>query len=122
MIAANVLSKEEFPDFDDETGILPKVDDEEGKMLFYPFIMQPVYVPVYLSLCNHNTHVLLIDHVYCHADEDLEIELVEEEPPFLRGHTKQSMDMSPVKIVKVQYTSKSSPCAVSCDVNECSVY
>lgn len=36
MIAANVLSKEEFPDFDDETGILPKVDDEEGKTLFYP--------------------------------------------------------------------------------------
>lgn len=35
------------------------------------------------------------------TDEDLEIELVEEEPPFLRGHTKQSMDMSPVKIVKV---------------------
>uniref|UniRef100_A0A8C5S403 ATP-dependent RNA helicase DHX8 n=1 Tax=Laticauda laticaudata TaxID=8630 RepID=A0A8C5S403_LATLA len=62
MIAANVLSKEEFPDFDEETGILPKVDDEE--------------------------------------DEDLEIELVEEEPPFLRGHTKQSMDMSPIKIVK----------------------
>ncbi|MBW00905.1 ATP-dependent RNA helicase DHX8, partial [Eschrichtius robustus] len=29
MIAANVLSKEEFPDFDEETGILPKVDDEE---------------------------------------------------------------------------------------------
>lgn len=27
---------------------------------------------------------------------------MEEEPPFLRGHTKQSMDMSPVKIVKVQ--------------------
>uniref|UniRef100_A0A8C7L6Z0 ATP-dependent RNA helicase DHX8 n=1 Tax=Oncorhynchus kisutch TaxID=8019 RepID=A0A8C7L6Z0_ONCKI len=62
MIAANVLSKEEFPDFDEETGILPKIDDEE--------------------------------------DQDLEIELVEEEPPFLRGHTKQSMDMSPVKIVK----------------------
>lgn len=37
------------------------------------------------------------------SDEDLEIELVEEEPPFLRGHTKQSMDMSPVKIVKVQH-------------------
>lgn len=34
MIAANVLSKEEFPDFDDETGILPKVDDEEGMMIF----------------------------------------------------------------------------------------
>lgn len=33
MIAANVLSKEEFPDFDEETGILPKVDDEEGNWL-----------------------------------------------------------------------------------------
>lgn len=33
MIAANVLSKEEFPDFDEETGILPKVDDEEGSLL-----------------------------------------------------------------------------------------
>lgn len=32
MIAANVLSKEEFPDFDEETGILPKVDDEEGSV------------------------------------------------------------------------------------------
>lgn len=40
--------------------------------------------------------------VPCLSDEDLEIELVEEEPPFLRGHTKQIMDMSPVKIVKVQ--------------------
>ena len=42
MIAANVLSKEEFPDFDDETGILPKVDDEEGKKLFCPPITEPV--------------------------------------------------------------------------------
>lgn len=41
----------------------------------------------------------------CLSDEDLEIELVEEEPPFLRGHTKQSMDMSPVKIVKVVQNS-----------------
>ena len=30
MIAANVLSKEEFPEFDEETGILPNIDDEEG--------------------------------------------------------------------------------------------
>lgn len=45
---------------------------------------------------------MLTDVVYYNSDEDLEIELVEEEPPFLRGHTKQSMDMSPVKIVKVQ--------------------
>lgn len=30
MIAANVLPKEEFPEFDEETGILPNIDDEEG--------------------------------------------------------------------------------------------
>uniref|UniRef100_H2YHV2 RNA helicase n=1 Tax=Ciona savignyi TaxID=51511 RepID=H2YHV2_CIOSA len=33
-------------------------------------------------------------------NEDLEIELVEEEPPFLNGHTNQSIDLSPVRIVK----------------------
>lgn len=92
MIAANVLSKEEFPDFDEETGILPKVDDEEGAAfisLFLPDVFQSallVFTLVCLSV----------------VDEDMEIELVEEEPPFLRGHTKQSMDMSPVKIVKVR--------------------
>lgn len=31
MIAANVLPKEEFPEFDEETGILPKIDEDEGK-------------------------------------------------------------------------------------------
>ena len=36
------------------------------------------------------------------ADEDIEIELVEEEPPFLQGHGRQGgLDLSPVKIVKV---------------------
>lgn len=35
------------------------------------------------------------------TDEELEIDLVEEEPPFLRGQTKWSASMSPVKIVKV---------------------
>ncbi|XP_073345364.1 ATP-dependent RNA helicase DHX8-like [Pagrus major] len=62
MIAANVLPKEEFPEFDEQTGILPKTDDDE--------------------------------------DEEVEIDLVEEEPPFLRGQTKFSTNMSPVKIVK----------------------
>ncbi|XP_076154498.1 ATP-dependent RNA helicase DHX8-like [Alosa pseudoharengus] len=62
MIAANVLSKEDYPEFDEETGILPRIDDEE--------------------------------------DENLDVELVEEEPPFLRGRTKFTMNLSPVKIVK----------------------
>ena len=39
------------------------------------------------------------------VDEDIEIEMVEEEPPFLNGQTKLSVDMSPVKIVKVLQTA-----------------
>ncbi|KAL5007243.1 hypothetical protein ScPMuIL_016049 [Solemya velum] len=34
------------------------------------------------------------------SDEDIEIEMVEEEPPFLEGHGRVSLDLSPVKIVK----------------------
>ncbi len=36
------------------------------------------------------------------SDEDVEIEMVEEEPAFLRGQTKVSIHHSPVKIVKVR--------------------
>ena len=35
------------------------------------------------------------------SDEDVEIEIVEDEPAFLRGQTKLSLHLSPVKIVKV---------------------
>ena len=35
MIAANVLPKEEFPEFDPETGILPNIDDDDGKTALY---------------------------------------------------------------------------------------
>ncbi|XP_034309636.2 ATP-dependent RNA helicase DHX8 [Magallana gigas] len=34
------------------------------------------------------------------SDEDIEIELKEEEPPFLTGHGRVGVDLSPVKIVK----------------------
>ncbi|KAL1920521.1 uncharacterized protein VTP21DRAFT_898 [Calcarisporiella thermophila] len=34
------------------------------------------------------------------AEEELDIELKEEEPPFLRGQTKRSLELSPVKVVK----------------------
>lgn len=46
MVSAGVIDKSELPEFDEETGLLPR-DDEE-------------------------------------SDEDIEIELVEEEPPFLK--------------------------------------
>ncbi|XP_065069925.1 ATP-dependent RNA helicase DHX8-like [Rhopilema esculentum] len=62
LIAAGVLDVSEYPDFDEESGILPKEED---------------------------------------SDEDIEIELREEEPPFLQGQTKLSIDVSPIKIVKV---------------------
>ena len=45
LIAAGVIDKSELPDFDEETGLLPKVDSDE---------------------------------------EDIEIEMVEEEAPFLK--------------------------------------
>jgi ATP-dependent RNA helicase DHX8/PRP22 len=34
-------------------------------------------------------------------DEDVDIELKEEEPPFLAGQTKQSLELSPIRIVRV---------------------
>jgi ATP-dependent RNA helicase DHX8/PRP22 len=34
------------------------------------------------------------------SDEDVEIEIVEDEPPFLRGQTKLSLHLSPIKIIK----------------------
>ncbi|XP_071446901.1 ATP-dependent RNA helicase DHX8 [Hetaerina americana] len=61
MLSAACIDKSELPDFDDETGLLPKEGDEE---------------------------------------EDIEIELVEEEPPFLQGHGRMLHDLSPVRIVK----------------------
>lgn len=58
---------------------------------------------VYVRMIGHLCLLFLANSSFGgFPDEDLEIELVEEEPPFLRGHTKQSMDMSPIKIVKVR--------------------
>lgn len=33
-------------------------------------------------------------------EEDVDIELRDEEPPFLAGHTKQTLEMSPIRVVK----------------------
>ncbi|KAJ8978675.1 hypothetical protein NQ317_019111 [Molorchus minor] len=62
MIASGCIDKSELPEFDEETGLLPK--DEDG------------------------------------AEADIEIELVEDEPPFLHGHGRALHDLSPVRIVK----------------------
>lgn len=36
-----------------------------------------------------------------HEDElDIDIEVREEEPPFLAGQTKQSLELSPIRVVK----------------------
>ncbi|XP_030388583.1 ATP-dependent RNA helicase DHX8 [Scaptodrosophila lebanonensis] len=61
MISSGVLDRSEMPDFDEETGLLPKDEDDEA---------------------------------------DIEIEIVEEEPPFLAGHGRALHDLSPVRIVK----------------------
>lgn len=37
---------------------------------------------------------------FFYTDEDIEIEIVEEEPPFLRGHGRSNLDLEPVRIVK----------------------
>ncbi|KAJ1926647.1 DEAH-box ATP-dependent RNA helicase prp22 [Tieghemiomyces parasiticus] len=60
LIAAGVLDPREYPNFDDENGLLNIEENEE----------------------------------------ELDIELKEEEPVFLRGQTKQSLQLSPIKIVK----------------------
>ena len=61
MISSGVIDRSEMPDFDEETGLLPK--DEDG-------------------------------------EADIEIEIVEEEPPFLQGHGRALNDLSPVRIIK----------------------
>jgi len=61
MMAANCIDITALPDFDEETGLLPKDED---------------------------------------SDEDVEVEMVEEEPPFLQGHGRGVVELSPVKIVK----------------------
>lgn len=58
MMSSGCIDKSELPEFDDETGLLPKEEDGEA---------------------------------------DIEIELVEDEPPFLQGHGRALHDLSPVR-------------------------
>lgn len=63
MLSANCIDKSELPDFDEETGILPKDNTEE--------------------------------------EQDIEIEIVEDEPPFLHGHGRNLHDLSPVCYINI---------------------
>ncbi|KAG5672584.1 hypothetical protein PVAND_002700 [Polypedilum vanderplanki] len=61
MISSGVIDRSEMPDYDEETGLLQKDEEDE---------------------------------------EDIEIEIVEDEPPFLQGHGRALHDLSPVRIIK----------------------
>ncbi|KAG9459931.1 hypothetical protein H6P81_004439 [Aristolochia fimbriata] len=66
----------------------------EAKQLFASGVLGVRDNPIY----DEDGDVLL-----CHdegAEEELEIELNEDEPPFLQGQSRYSIDMSPVKIFK----------------------
>lgn len=76
MISSGCIDKSELPEFDDETGLLPK--DEDG------------------------------------AEADIEIELVEDEPPFLQGHGRALHDLSPVRYLFSIYFHINTVC-VSCE-------
>ena len=53
-------------------------------------------------LTDEDVYTIALLQSYMLTDEDVEVELVEEEPPFLKGHGgKMALDLSPVKIVKV---------------------
>lgn len=61
LIASGVLDVSEFPNYDEELGLMGDVEE---------------------------------------AEEDIEVELNEDEPEFLKGQTSHSLDLSPIKIVK----------------------
>lgn len=44
--------------------------------------------------------VAMADEADLEAEEDVDIEVREEEPPFLAGQTKQSLELSPIRVVK----------------------
>ncbi|CAG8527360.1 4070_t:CDS:10 [Paraglomus occultum] len=60
LIASGVLKASDYPNFDEEHGVMDNMETEE----------------------------------------ELDVEIREEEPPFLRGQTKHSMQLSPIKVVK----------------------
>ena len=86
---------------------MPNINDEEGNA----FSSWPVSTLVYgeSALEVKNVNGLFMVDLLDPTDEDLDVDLVEEEPPFLRGQTKWTLNLSPVKIVKVHGMISSKP-------------
>ena len=57
-------------------------------------------VSVSRVFCYLNSEIL-VSLLLDVTDEDVEIEMVEEDPPFLKGQGRPGLDLSPIKIVKV---------------------
>lgn len=77
MQGGGAIRQTDLPDFDQELGIMKNYD---GIKLFFYFIF-----------CN----------ILEESDgEDVEIELVEDDPPFLGGYGRHVIDLEPVKVVK----------------------
>lgn len=49
---------------------------------------------------NEDYHATLTGEGQMELEQDVDIEIREEEPPFLAGQTKQSLELSPIRIVK----------------------
>ena len=78
--------------------------ERERERIFLLFILQQLIAAGVLEKSDYpgfdeETGILPDDDEG--SDEDIEVELVDEEPWFLRGQTKYSVSHSPVKIVKV---------------------
>ena len=69
--------------------------------------MSLVFPGMSIAMASTCILIYLLSALDCFfTDEDIEIELADEEPSFLRGQTKLSVAMSPVKIVKVRNKSR----------------
>ncbi|KKY13718.1 putative atp-dependent rna helicase dhx8 [Phaeomoniella chlamydospora] len=49
---------------------------------------------------NEEYNATLTGEAYFEEEDDVDIEVREEEPPFLAGQTKQSLELSPIRVVK----------------------
>lgn len=82
---------------------LPSVT-EELKLKMACFRDFPFLIITCCDKKLNNPAYLTLTSCAVFSDDDVEIEMVEEEAPFLRGHGRQGVDLSPVKIVKVRGT------------------